>query len=164
MHDVDLPKSISNTDTVNILAKMDKWRKNHAMNVANRFNLSLTEVKIMGFIRCNELKRGLSDILDCHNMGETSLSRSIARLEERSYLHRCSQQFNQKRLDLIVAGEGNFVASYIVMEQKKYLDELFKGFTHNERVVLGKMLWKIDRNISYVLTINKNKRERLRIR
>lgn len=164
MHDVGLPKSISNTDTVNILAKMDKLRKNHAMNVANRFNLSLTEVKIMGFIRCNELKRGLSDILDCHNMGETSLSRSIARLEERSYLHRRSQQFNQKRLDLIVAGEGNFVASYIVMEQKKYLDELFKGFTHNERVVLGKMLWKIDRNISYVLTINKNKRERLRIR
>ena len=120
MHDVDLPKSISNTDTVNILAKMDKLRKNHAMNVANRFNLSLTEVKIMGFIRCNKLKRGLSDILDCHNMGETSLSRSIARLEERSYLHRRSQQFNQKRLDLIVAGEGNFVASYIVMEQKKY--------------------------------------------
>lgn len=70
MHDVDLPKSISNTDTVNILAKMDKLRKNHAMNVANRFNLSLTEVKIMGFIRCNELKRGLSDILDCHNMGK----------------------------------------------------------------------------------------------
>ena len=164
MHDVDLPKSISNTDTVNILAKMDKLRKNHAMNVANRFNLSLTEVKIMGFIRCNKLKRGLSDILDCHNMGETSLSRSIARLEERSYLHRRSQQFNQKRLDLIVAGEGNFVASYIVMEQKKYLDELFKGFTHNERVVLGKMLWKIDRNISYVLTVNKNKRERLKIR
>ena len=27
MHDVDLPKSISNTDTVNILAKMDKLRK-----------------------------------------------------------------------------------------------------------------------------------------
>lgn len=157
MHDVDLPKSISNTDTVNILAKMDKLRKNHAMNVANRFNLSLTE------IRCNKLKRGLSDILDCHNMGETSLSRSIARLEERSYLHRRSQQFNQKRLDLIVAGEGNFVASYIVMEQKKYLDELFKGFTHNERVVLGKMLWKIDRNISYVLTVNKNKRERLKV-
>ena len=96
-------------------------------------------------------------------MGETSLSRSIARLEERSYLHRRSQQFNQKRLDLIVAGEGNFVASYIVMEQKKYLDELFKGFTHNERVVLGKMLWKIDRNISYVLTVNKNKRERLKV-
>lgn len=164
MHDVDLPKSISNTDTVNILAKMDKLRKNHAMNVANRFNLSLTEVKIMGFIRCNKLKRGLSDILDCHNMEETSLSRSIARLEERSYLHRRSQQFNQKRLDLIVAGEGNFVASYIVMEQKKYLDELFKGFTYNERVVLGKMLWKIDRNISYVLTVNKNKRERLKIR
>lgn len=163
MHDVDLPKSISNTDTVNILAKMDKLRKNHAMNVANRFNLSLIEVKIMGFIRCNKLKRGLSDILDCHNMGETSLSRSIARLEERSYLHRRSQQFNQKCLDLIVAGEGNFVASYIVMEQKKYLDELFKGFTHNERVVLGKMLWKIDRNISYVLTANKNKRERLKV-
>lgn len=164
MHDGNLPKSISAADTVNILARMDKLRKYHALNVANRFNLSLTEVRIMGYIRCNELKHGLSDILDCYGVGETSVSRSIARLEERSYLHRRSQQFNQKCLDLIVAGEGNFVASYIVLEQRKYLDEIFYGFTHEERVMLGRMLWKIDRNISRVFAENKNKQERLRMR
>lgn len=160
MENNSLPKSISNTDTVNILARIDKLRKIHALNVANRFNLSLTEVKIMGFIRCNELRHGLSDILECHNMGETSVTRSISRLEERSYIRRRSQQFNQKCVDLMVAGEGNFVASYIMLEQRKYLDEIFNGFTHDERVMMGRMLWKIDRNVRHVLMENKIKQER----
>ncbi len=110
MENSSLPKSISNTDTVNILARIDKLRKIHALNVANRFNLSLTEVKIMGFIRW-------------------------------------------------VAGEGNFVASYIMLEQRKYLDEIFNGFTHDERVMMGRMLWKIDRNVRHVLMKNKIKQE-----
>ena len=160
MENNNIPKSISNTDTVNILARIDKLRKIHALNVANRFNLSLTEVKIMGFIRCNELRHGLSDILECHNMGVTSVSRSISRLEERSYIRRRSQQFNQKYVDLMVAGEGNFVASYIILEQKKYLNEVFNGFTHEERVMMGKMPWKIDRNVRHVLMENKIRQER----
>ena len=159
MENNNLPKSISNADTVNILARIDKLRKIHALNVANRFNLSLTEVKIMGVIRCTELLHGLSDILECHNMGETSVTRSISRLEERSYIRRRSRQFNQKCVDLTVAGEGNFVTSYIMLEQRKYLDEIFNGFTHDERVMMGRMLWKIDRNVRHVLMENKIKQE-----
>ena len=60
----------------------------------------------------------------------------------------------------MVAGEGNFVASYIILEQKKYLNEVFNGFTHDERVMMGKMLWKIDRNVRHVLMENKIRQER----
>lgn len=41
-----LPKSISNTDTVNILARIEKLRLMHVSLVAKRFSLSLTDVKI----------------------------------------------------------------------------------------------------------------------
>lgn len=58
-----------------------------------------------------------------------------------------------------MAGEGNFVASYIILEQKKCLNEVFNGFTHDERVMMGKMLWKIDRNVRRVLMENKIKQE-----
>ena len=92
-------------------------------------------------------------------MGETSVTRSISRLEERSYIRRRSQQFNQKCVNLTVAGEGNFIASYIMLEQRKYLDEIFNGFTHDERVMMGRMLWKIDRNVRHVLMENKIKQE-----
>ena len=141
-----LPKTISNNDTVNILARIGNLRAIHATAVAKRFGLSLTEVKIMGYVRCNEMKRGMSEILECHDIGETSASRTIPRLEERAYLHRRSHPFNQMCLNLIVGGEGNFIASYIMLEQKKYLNELFEGFTHEERVILGRLLWKMNRN------------------
>ena len=157
-----LPKSISNTDTVNILARIEKLRLMHVSLVAKRFSLSLTDVKIMGFVRSNNLKRGASDILEYFNIGETSVSRSIARLEKKAYLHRRSHPFNQKYLDLILAGEGNFIASYILLEQKKYLNELFDGFTHDERVILGKLLWKIDRNIKRQIMEYKSKQAKLR--
>ena len=63
---------------------------------------------------------------------------------------------------MILAGEGNFIASYILLEQKKYLNELFDGFTHDERVILGKLLWKIDRNIKRQIMEYKNKQAKLR--
>lgn len=162
MENEALPKSISNADTVNILARIEKLRLIHAISVANRFNLNLTEVKIMAFIRSNTLKRGVSEILECNNIGETSASRSISKLEERAYIHRRSHPFNQKCLDLTVAGEGNYIASYIMLEQKKYLNELFNGFTHTERVILGKMLWKINRNAKMKIAEYRIKQNHLR--
>ena len=37
---------------------------------------------------------------------------------------------------------------------------MFNGFTHDERVMMGKMLWKIDRNVRHVLMENKIRQER----
>lgn len=157
-----LPNSISNVDTVNILARIEKLRLIHTANIAKRFNLSLTEVKIMAYVRSNVLKRGVSEILECSGIGETSICRSISRLEQKTYLHRKSQPFNQKCLELSVAGEGNFIASYILLEQKKYLNELFLGFTHDERVMLGRLLWKINRNAKNKITEYRAKQGRAR--
>ena len=39
------------------------------------------------------------------------------------------------------------MASYIEMEQKKFISEIFEGFTREERVLFGRMLWKINFNI-----------------
>lgn len=141
-----LPKCISNVDTVNILSRIEKLRLMHTTMVANRFNLNLTEVKIIGYIRNNALKGGIIDILECNGIGETSICRSINKLEKKAYIHRKIHPYNHRSCDLVVAGEGNFIASYILLEQKRYLNEIFTGFTHDERVVFGKMLWKINKN------------------
>ena len=54
---------------------------------------------------------------------------------------------NRRYLQLDFFGEGRFVASYIEMEQKKFISEIFEGFTREERVMFGRMLWKINFNI-----------------
>lgn len=141
------PKAIPVAEVSRMLARIGILRSIHASVVANRFGLNPTEVKIMSFVRSNTLKKGISDILDCYNIGESSVSRSISRLEGRSLLHRRSHPYNQKYLDLAVAGEGLYVTSYIMLEQKKYIDELFEDFTRDERGTFIKLLWKMDYNL-----------------
>ena len=147
MENNSLPKSISNADTVNILARIDKLRKIHALNVANRFNLSLTEVKIMSYLKNNQIERNLNEILECSLIGETSLCRAINHLEQREFIKKALNPQNRRYLQLDFFGEGRFVASYIEMEQKKFISEIFEGFTREERVLFGRMLWKINFNI-----------------
>ena len=48
-----LPKTITWIDTMNIFARMEKMRRLHTMAVAKRFELNLTEVKIMSYLKNN---------------------------------------------------------------------------------------------------------------
>ena len=85
-----MPKAMPIAEISHILARIGILRSLHASAVANRFKLNPTEVKIMGYVKSNTLKRGVSDILDCYNIGESSAARSISRLEDRSFLHKRS--------------------------------------------------------------------------
>lgn len=147
-----MPKAMPIAEISHILARIGILRSLHASAVANRFKLNPTEVKIMGYVKSNTLKRGVSDILDCYNIGESSASRSISRLEGRSFLHKRSHPYNQKYMDLVVSGEGIYIASYILVEQRKYVNELFEDFTHDERITFIKLLWKMDYNLRKRIT------------
>ena len=52
-----LPKTITWIDTMNIFARMEKMRRLHTMVVAKRFELNLTEVKIMSYLKNNQIER-----------------------------------------------------------------------------------------------------------
>ena len=133
-----LPKTITGIDTMNIFARMEKMRRLHTMAVAKRFELNLTEVKIMSYLKNNQIER---------NLNEISLCRAINHLEERELIKKALNPQNRRYLQLDFFGEGRFVASYIEMEQKKFISEIFEGFTREERVMFGRMLWKINFNI-----------------
>lgn len=122
-------------------------RRLHTMVVAKRFELNLTEVKIMSYLKNNQIERNLNEILECSLIGETSLCRAINHLEEREFIKKALNPQNRRYLQLDFFGEGRFVASYIEMEQKKFISEIFEGFTREERVLFGRMLWKINFNI-----------------
>ena len=81
-----LPKTITWIDTMNIFARMEKMRRLHTMTVAKRFELNLTEVKIMSYLKNNQIERNLNEILECSLIGETSLCRAINHLEERELI------------------------------------------------------------------------------
>ena len=142
-----LPKTITWIDTMNIFARMEKMRRLHTMAVAKRFELNLTEVKIMSYLKNNQIERNLNEILECSLIGETSLCRAINHLEERELIKKALNPQNRRYVQLDFFGEGRFVASYIEMEQKKFISEIFEGFTREERVMFGRMLWKINFNI-----------------
>ena len=80
-----MPKAMPIAEISHILARIGILRSLHASAVANRFKLNPTEVKIMGYVKSNTLKRGVSDILDCYNIGESSAARSISRLESETH-------------------------------------------------------------------------------
>lgn len=61
-----MPKAMPIAEISHILARIGILRSLHASAVANRFKLNPTEVKIMGYVKSNTLKRGVSDILDCY--------------------------------------------------------------------------------------------------
>jgi hypothetical protein len=75
------------------------------------------------------------------------LCRAINHLEQREFIKKVLNPQNRRYLQLDFFGEGRFVASYIEMEQKKFISEIFDGFTREERVLFGRMLWKINFNI-----------------
>ena len=81
-----LPKTITWIDTMNIFARMEKMRRLHTMAVAKRFELNLTEVKIMSYLKNNQIERNLNEILECSLIGETSLCRAISHLEQREFI------------------------------------------------------------------------------
>ena len=57
-----MPKAMPIAEISHILARIGILRSLHASAVANRFKLNPTEVKIMGYVKSNTLKRGVSDI------------------------------------------------------------------------------------------------------
>ena len=132
-----LPKTITWIDTMNIFARMEKMRRLHTMAVAKRFELNLTEVKIMSYLKNNQIERNLNEILECSLIGETSLCRAINHLEQREFIKKALNPQNRRYLQL----------DFIEMEQKKFISEIFEGFTREERVMFGRMLWKINFNI-----------------
>ena len=101
----------------------------------------------MSYLKNNQIERNLNEILECSLIGETSLCRAINRLEQREFIKKALNPQNRRYLQLDFFGEGRFVASYIEMEQKKFISEIFEGFTREERVLFGRMLWKINFNI-----------------
>lgn len=122
-----LPKTITWIDTMNIFARMEKMRRLHTMAVAKRFELNLTEVKIMSYLKNNQIERNLNEILECSLIGETSLCRAINHLEQREFIKKALNPQNRRYLQLDFLGRGDLWRAISKWSRKSLSVKFLRG-------------------------------------
>jgi len=111
----------------------------HRKTIMEKFGLSAIEVDVILFLANNPQYTMAADISRARKLPKSHVSLAVNRLMQKGFLKGTADDTNQKKVCLIITEQAQDMISFGKNEQKKFVDDLFHGFTPKEKEVFQSM-------------------------
>jgi len=137
-----------NRDAAFIIKKIHDAIEKRANNDLKKHDITITQVRVLMFLREHKDEMMTQrDIEEYLGVSHPTVVGIIQRLEAKGFI-KCEANENDKRMkNISLTDAPNELFSILSASRKNYEEELLRGFDHEERALLKKLLCKAYKNI-----------------
>lgn len=114
--------------------------------IGGKFQLSLIEVKIIVFLKNNPDRDTAADIAELRMLSKGNVSTAVESLIQKSLLQRTADAADRRKIHLSLLPEAVPVADAMDELREEFREELFYGFTQEEREMLESLNCRLMEN------------------
>lgn len=136
----------TNTEILQNIRRIVKYYEKLMKSVCEDHHLLQLEVNILAFLHHNPQKDTASDIVELRMLPKGNVSQSVDRLIQRGLLKREIDEADKRRIHLFITEEGKKIIPDIVAGRKQFEEQVFSGFSQEEKRTYQKLMSRIFQN------------------
>lgn len=129
-----------------------KLHENILKEICEEYELTLTEATIIGFLHNNPEKNTAADIVDLRMSSKGIVSQSVESLIQKAFLAREQDTADRRKIHLSLLPSAGIIVQSIERIQKELLEEIFAGFSQEERALFGEIHNRISKNVKSAMS------------
>ena len=115
-------------------------------SVTKRFQLTQMQLDILLFLANNPQYDTARDLVEVRHLSKSHVSAAVEDLVQRGFLQRQQKAGNKKLIHLCLLPEADAAVQAGQAAQHDFFDQLFVGFTPDERTLLTALLSRVETN------------------
>lgn len=122
-----------NTDILISIRKLIKLYEAMLKTVCQHYHLTQIETDIISFLQNNPGRDTAGDIVELRMLSKGNVSQAVENLIQKSLLERSQDQDDRRKIHLSLRPEAKPILEEIQRIREKFLEEIFAGFSEQER-------------------------------
>ena len=146
-----------NTEFLQNLRRITKFYELMESDICDKYNLSQIEINIIAFLYNNPGKETASDIVELRMLPKGNVSQAVELLIQKGFLHRTQDTSDRRRIHLSLTEHTDRLIPDIMSARAEFMEQIFSGFSEEERALYYEMNYRIFRNATEGLERKKHK-------
>lgn len=101
--------------------------------ICDEYNLTLIEANIISFLKNNPGKDTAADIVELRMLSKGNVSQAVEKLIQKSLIERKPDDMDRRKIHLVLLPAARPIAEAAESIKYKFIDEIFTGFSENQR-------------------------------
>lgn len=120
-------------------------------DIKKKYNLTITEIRILLFLAMNENKNTARDMVEDIMIAKSHISISVESLVNKEIVIKIQDKKDKKKMHLVICNNKKYIIEEIVENQKKLTDSITQGLTEEEVEELKRLSEKVETNIKNLI-------------
>lgn len=123
-------------------------------NIKKKYNLTITEIRILLFLAMNENKNTARDMAEDIMIAKSHISISVESLVNKAIIIKIPDKKDKKKMHLVICDNKKYIIEEILERQENLTNSITQGLTTEEVKELRRLLEKVRINIKYLIEKN----------
>lgn len=120
-------------------------------DIKKKYNLTITEIRILLFLAMNENKNTARDMVEDIMIAKSHISISVESLVNKEIVIKIQDKKDKKKMHLVICNNKKYMIEEIVENQRKLTDSITQGLTEEEVEELKRLSEKVENNIKNLI-------------
>lgn len=125
--------------------------ENAFSDIKKKYNLTITEIRILLFLAMNENKNTARDMTEDIMIAKSHISLSVESLINKEIVIKIPDEKDKKKMHLIICSNKKYIIEELLERQKELNNSITRGLTTEEVEELGRLLDKVRINIKNLI-------------
>ncbi|WP_409197552.1 MULTISPECIES: MarR family winged helix-turn-helix transcriptional regulator [Methanobrevibacter] len=147
-------------DTIFLIKEIQEEHQHYLKEEIDKYEISYEQLKLLLAIK-NNPKVNQKDLSEIYDINESSITRSIRKLEKNQYINRIPNLENHRKKDLILTKKSEETLNSLIKHENNWTTKLKNILTLNEEEQLNTLLKKFNENKTKQINKPKVKTEKI---
>lgn len=120
-------------------------------DIKKKYNLTITEIRILLFLAMNENKDTAKDMTEDIMMAKSHISISVESLVNKKIVIKIQDKKDKKKMHLVICDNKKYIIEEILERQKNLTNSITQGLTTEEVKELKRLSEKVELNIKNLI-------------
>lgn len=120
-------------------------------DIKKKYNLTITEIRILLFLAMNENKDTAKDMTEDIMMAKSHISISVESLVNKKIVIKIQDKKDKKKMHLVICDNKKYIIEEILERQKNLTNSITQGLTPEEVKELKRLSEKVELNIKNLI-------------
>lgn len=120
-------------------------------DIKKKYNLTITEIRILLFLAMNENKDTAKDMTEDIMMAKSHISISVESLVNKKIVIKIRDKKDKKKMHLVICDNKKYIIEEILERQKNLTNSITQGLTPEEVKELKRLSEKVELNIKNLI-------------
>lgn len=120
-------------------------------DIKNKYNLTITEIKILLFLAMNKNKNIAKDMVEDIMIAKSHISISVESLVSKGFVIKLPDEKDKKKIHLVICDNKKHIINEILEKQQNLINSVTKGLSPDEIEELKRLSEKVKINIKNII-------------